>query len=76
MGEDIPYRGEITRHEKLKIGYLPQKQLLALNKTLWKEMQDAMTFLIPLKENLQKVESKLQSQPEHTEEYTKALEEF
>ena len=54
MGEDIPYRGEITRHEKLNIGYLPQKAVAGSNKTLWKEMQDAMTFLIPLKENLTK----------------------
>ena len=76
MGEEIPFKGNIFCHEKLRIGYLPQKAVAGSKKPLWTEMQDAMTFLIPLKKALHEAEQRLQSDNPNSEEYTQALENF
>lgn len=59
LGEQLPDSGEIIQRKGARIGYLPQESIFDGQKTVLQEMHDAISYLLNLKDKVEKAAHKL-----------------
>jgi len=65
LGEEEPSGGRVQRAKNIRMGYLPQEAVTTSRRTLWDECLSALEGLTRLQEQLHKMESSMEEDPQN-----------